>query len=289
MPPPPPPDPELVARAAEALMKSDALLIAAGAGMGVDSGLPDFRGDEGFWRAYPAYRHLGLAFEDLASPRWFEQDPGLAWGFYGHRRNLYRSTRPHAGFEVLLRWAKQRPGGAFVFTSNVDGQFQRAGFDEAAIDECHGAIDWSQCVNPRACDAGVFRADQAEVQVDPTTFRAGGELPRCPSCGGLARPNILMFGDFGWDSRRAEEQAERRTAWLGELRKAKRTIAVVELGAGTAIPTVRMTSERVARTFGGTLIRINPREPQVPDGFIGIPSGARATLEAIAAELGSLG
>jgi len=66
--------------------------LGAGAGMGVDSGLPDFRGDEGFWKAYPPMAKLGIRFSSMANPRWFESDPELAWGFYGHRLNLYRAT-----------------------------------------------------------------------------------------------------------------------------------------------------------------------------------------------------
>ncbi len=57
---------EAITRAAEAVRGAKAIIITAGAGMGVDSGLPDFRGPEGFWRAYPPYQALGLAFEDLA-------------------------------------------------------------------------------------------------------------------------------------------------------------------------------------------------------------------------------
>src|SRR5438093_10269086 len=87
--------------AAEAIRSAEALLIGAGAGMGVDSGLPDFRGDEGFWKAYPPFKKLGLSFVELANPNWFHSDPALAWGFYGHRRNLYRSTQPHQGFAIL--------------------------------------------------------------------------------------------------------------------------------------------------------------------------------------------
>jgi len=51
-----------IAQAARAIRQADALLIGAGAGMGVDSGLPDFRGPEGFWRAYPPFRQRGLRF-----------------------------------------------------------------------------------------------------------------------------------------------------------------------------------------------------------------------------------
>src|SRR5438105_14278934 len=122
-------DQATVRRAAEAVAAAEALVIAAGAGMGVDSGLPDFRGDHGFWRAYPPYEKLGLRFTDMANPGWFERDPALAWGFYGHRLNLYRARQPHAGFGILRAWAGRMRLGAFAFTSNVDGHFQRAGFD----------------------------------------------------------------------------------------------------------------------------------------------------------------
>ena len=87
------------ARAAELLEQADALVVAAGAGMGVDSGLPDFRGDEGFWKAYPPFR--GKKFYEMSNPHWFTTDPAQAWGFFGHRLHLYRSTMPHAGFAIL--------------------------------------------------------------------------------------------------------------------------------------------------------------------------------------------
>ncbi len=279
-------DPALVTRAAQAVAAADALLVTAGAGMGVDSGLPDFRGPEGFWRAYPAYRHLGLAFEDLADPRWFGEDPALAWGFYGHRRNLYRATKPHAGFALLKEWGGRAPAGSFVFTSNVDGQFQRAGFDPARVVECHGAIDWSQCL--ARCGVGVFQAEPAEVSIDPTSFRAAQPFPACPACGGLSRPSILMFGDGGWDGRRTEEQEARLGRWVEGL--VGKRLVVIELGAGTHIPTVRRTSEEVAQLLGGTLVRVNPREPELPAGLaggphVGLAAGGRAALEAIAAAL----
>jgi NAD-dependent SIR2 family protein deacetylase len=120
---------DAIQKANDAIRTADALVIAAGAGMGVDSGLPDFRGTQGFWRAYPRYEKLGLDFMSVANPEWFHRDPTMAWGFYGHRLNLYRAAVPHEGFAILRRWAGRLKHGAFVFTSNVDGHFQKAGFD----------------------------------------------------------------------------------------------------------------------------------------------------------------
>ena len=186
---------DTIERAAEAIDSAEALLICAGAGMGVDSGLPDFRGNEGFWNAYPPLRHLGISFVEMANPGWFEQDPILAWGFYGHRLNLYRETVPHRGFEILKGWAESKRFGAFVFTSNVDGHFQRAGFSDDTVLECHGSLNHLQCTSP--CGYSIWSAHTTEVEVDEESFRASEPLPRCPECGALARPNVLMFGDYG--------------------------------------------------------------------------------------------
>ena len=263
--------------AREAVADADAILITAGAGMGVDSGLPDFRGNEGFWEAYPPMKGLGISFFEMANPSWFERDPTLAWGFYGHRLNLYRNTEPHEGFEILRTWGQEKPGGFFVFTSNVDGQFQRALFPEDRILECHGSINHLQCASP--CTDDIWSAQDQDVAVDDQTFRAQQPLPSCPRCGGLARPNVLMFGDWSWISHRSHEQESRFAAWLQSIVGQK--LVVVELGAGTAVPTVRMTSEQTVQRNSGALIRINMREPQVPHDQIGIAGGALETLRSL--------
>jgi NAD-dependent SIR2 family protein deacetylase len=265
-----------VQSAVAAIQSADGLVIGAGAGMGVDSGMPDFRGTQGFWRAYPPYAKLGLDFPSLANPRWFRDDPALAWGFYGHRRNLYRSTVPHAGFQLLRRWAGRMKHGSFVFTSNVDGHFQKAGFDADRVLECHGSIDFLQCT--ASCGIGIFPADCSEISIDLETMRAALPLPRCPSCEALARPNILMFGDWEWDGSRTEEQQRRLQAWLDALTG---SLVIVECGAGMAIPTVRRFCQRLAEQAGGRLIRINLHEPSVPAGHIGLPLGALEALRAI--------
>lgn len=263
--------------AARAITNADAILVGAGAGMGVDSGLPDFRGNQGFWQAYPPYAKLGLDFITLANPRWFRTDPTLAWGFYGHRLNLYRKTNPHAGFQILKEWAEPKRHGAFVFTSNVDGHFQKAGHAPDRIAEIHGAIEWMQCL--ARCGVNAFPADSITVQVDERTMRAIEPLPRCPACGELARPNILMFNDWDWDETRTSGQQARLQGWLREVQSSK--LVVIECGAGTAIPSVRRGCETIAEEFGALLIRINVREAQSPDGHVGLAMPALAGLRAL--------
>ncbi len=267
-------DTTTIAEAARWIRDADGLLVTAGAGMGVDSGLPDFRGSEGFWRAYPALR--GTAFEAIANPTGFGSDPRRSWGFYGHRLALYRATVPHAGFALLHAWAAGMRHGAFVFTSNVDGQFQKAGFDAARIVECHGTIHRLQCVD--ACTDAIWPADAFVPEVDEARCELRNAMPRCPHCGALARPNILMFGDRAWLEHGTAAQERRLAAWLHAVERP----VVVEMGAGRALPTVRRFSER----HGPRVIRINPREPEIAPGRgLGIAGGAADTLTRIGAVL----
>lgn len=272
-------DPALLDRAADLLAQADGLIVAAGAGMGVDSGLPDFRGDAGFWRAYPALGQARMGFTSVAAPATFENDPALAWGFYGHRLALYRATVPHEGFALLKTWGARMTHGSHVFTSNVDGQFQRAGFDEQRIHECHGSIQHLQCLAP--CTQAIWPADAFLPEVDGDACRLRNAPPACPHCGSLARPNILMFGDRGWVEARSARQAARLQAWLARVRRP----LVIELGAGTAVPSVRYFSQQVVQA-GGRLVRINPREWQVAGALdVGLAAGALAGLRALATRM----
>lgn len=257
---------------ASAIASADALLVTAGAGMGVDSGLPDFRGNEGFWKAYPALANSGTSFTEIANPAAFRADPARAWGFYGHRLRLYRETAPHEGFHLLREFADDMPWGAFVLTSNVDGQFQKAGFSPSRVAEIHGSIHHLQCLQP--CHDAIWEATGFAPRIDEAECRLDMEPPRCPHCGGIARPNILMFGDWDWIDTRSAAQREALAAWLERVKR----IVVIEIGAGVDIPTIRRFSEHA----GGTLVRINPRAPEIPEHKgLSVPSGGLAALREI--------
>lgn len=266
-------------KAARVVKTSRALIITSGAGMGIDSGLPDYRGEEGFWREYPLYRRLGINYFDAANPEHFSSDPHFGWGFYAHRIDLYRKTNPHEGFYILKRWIKEFDLDYFVVTSNVDGQFQKAGYPEEKIYEVHGSIHYLQCTLP--CGDNIWYNDQ-EVEVDFETMRSLSII-HCPYCGAVARPNVLMFGDFSWIGDRSDEQGKRFRSFLASLKQSR--TAVIEIGAGRAIPTIRNTGERTVKNHNATLIRVNPREYNVPSGQISLPCGGLEALQGIDGEL----
>lgn len=87
-----------------------------------------------------------------------------------------------------------------------------------------------------------------------------------------------MFGDSAWLNGRAAHQRRHFDRYLANV---ELPLLVIELGAGTAIPTIRHLSEHLTHPDGCRLIRINPREAQVPAGQISLPVGALEGLEQI--------
>lgn len=261
---------DLIFRAAELVAAADGLIITAGAGMGVDSGLPDFRGNDGFWKHYPALAKAQISFTDIACPETFEKNPKLAWGFYGHRLNLYRNTAPHRGFSYLRTIGERLEGGVFVYTSNVDGQFQKSGLKWDQIVECHGSIHLLQCQNTFCQD--IWKATEFMPIVDEDECILISSFPLCKDCNGIARPNIPMFDDTEWASWRTRSQRARFDEWRQTVHRP----VVIELGAGDHIPTVR----RFGQSLDVPLIRINPTDANVDRPTdVAIQMGA---LEAIA-------
>ena len=266
-------------RAAQAIREADGLLIAAGAGMGVDSGLPDFRGKTGFWKAYPALGKVNIEFHRIASPEAFVRMPNRAWGFYGHRLNLYRDTVPHDGFRLLREMGAKLQQGAFVYTSNVDGQFQKAGFSENSVCEIHGSIHYLQCL--KNCSSS-WSADNFQPEVDVEQCRLTSPLPLCPGCHELARPQIMMFNDWSFIMDRVEMQKIQFDEWRSRVN----SLVTIEIGAGTDLPSIRRFAEFANKGF---LIRINPGDARISKAYnkqgVSLPISALEALRGIAAML----
>ncbi len=158
---------------AEWLREAAGLAVAfTGAGVSADSGVPTFRGPGGLWQKYKP--------EELASPEGFRRDPALVWRWYAWRMGLIKKARPNAAHIVLARLEEM---GLLmgVVTQNVDGLHQRAG--SKRVVELHGNIWRARCT---VCG---YRW----VLTNPP---GDDEVPvKCPMCGGLARPDVVWFGE----------------------------------------------------------------------------------------------
>ena len=159
---------------AKRLAKSPRITVVTGAGVSAASGIPTFRDPGGLWKSQRP--------EDLATPEAFDRDPLLVWEWYAWRRELVAKARPNRAHEVLAAWSLRDPGFRLV-TQNVDGLHERAGTRN--VTRFHGSL-WSLACRKRCGGA-------------PEAWDAPGPLgdlpPRCPHCGGLARPGVVWFGE----------------------------------------------------------------------------------------------
>lgn len=173
-------------RAAAVLARARHACVLTGAGVSAESGIPTFRDAlTGLWANFRP--------EDLATPEAFERDPKLVWQWYEWRRERVRRAGPNAGHFALARLAGRLPRLTLV-TQNVDGLHQRAG--SPAVIEYHGNLLRDRCV--------------AEQVVAERSREPGGGLPRCASCGGLLRPDVVWFGEpIPPDAMTAADQAAR--------------------------------------------------------------------------------
>ncbi|MGD2251900.1 MAG: NAD-dependent deacylase [Anaerolineales bacterium] len=147
------------------------LVVLTGAGISAESGVPTFRGPQGLWRTHRP--------QDLANPAAFARDPDLIWEFYRWRRKLIGDCAPNAAHKSLVE-IENAVSNFTLITQNIDGLHQAAGSRQ--VIELHGSVWGMLCSN---CQA---RWTDHRVELPPG-------LPRCERCGGLARPDVVWFGE----------------------------------------------------------------------------------------------
>jgi NAD-dependent deacetylase len=154
----------------ETLCRSRSAVVLTGAGVSAESGLPTFRGPQGWWRKMDPTR--------LATPEAFARDPALVWQWYEHRRTGALSTQPGAAHLAVATLQKRVPCFTLI-TQNVDGLHHRAGSSDVV--ELHGNLTRSRCVG----GCGV-------VELDPRPLTS---IPPTCTCGRLLRPDVVWFGE----------------------------------------------------------------------------------------------
>ena len=150
------------------------VLVITGAGVSAESGIPTFRGKDGYWR--------NLDPTKLATPEAFARDPNLVWDWYRERRQRIRKTQPNAAHRAIAKLAVQA-GEFLLVTQNVDDLHLRAGLRADKMVQIHGDIFMTRCSR---CD---FRRYEHEQGHDDSS------LPKCPECGALMRPGVVWFGE----------------------------------------------------------------------------------------------
>lgn len=243
----------------ELIDNADACLIFTGAGMGIDSGLSVFRGKEGLWEKYPDAKGLNLGFKDLANPNNYALYPEVVMPFYLDRYKSYVNAEPHSGYYELFGFAETLPFKYFTITSNVDGMFEKAGFDKDRIHEEHGSIHHWQCSNYHCS-----RTHKEKGLVDISNKNLDDfDALRCGHCNERLRPNICMFFDADWMDSIYDKQENLERRYMNNLlEKKKVNVVVIEIGAGEDIRTIRSKSELAAFDFYTKLIRINPDQEE---------------------------
>ena len=165
------------------------VFVITGAGVSAESGIPTFRGKDGYWRNFDPAK--------LATPEAFARDPQLVWEWYRERRERIRNAQPNAAHTAITKLA-QHADEFLLVTQNVDDLHARAGLAADKIVQIHGDIFVTKCSR---CDSE--RRDYEEEQED--------EIPRCLECGALMRPGVVWFGEqLPWSEvRRVENYLDR--------------------------------------------------------------------------------
>jgi len=149
------------------------VLVLTGAGVSAESGIPTFRGKDGYWR--------NLDPAKLATPEAFARDPQLVWEWYRERRQRIRGAQPNAAHKAIAQLG-QHTDECLLVTQNVDDLHARAGLQAEKTVQIHGDIFVTRC---SSCD---FERHEDEHEHEDV-------ISSCPRCGALMRPGVVWFGE----------------------------------------------------------------------------------------------
>ncbi len=254
-----PTDLEGFQEARDLLASADTVSVLSGAGVSAESGVPTFRGEDGLWKSYQP--------EQLATPHAFRRDSRLVWEWYDWRRGKIRECRPNPGHEALARFALGARDVRIV-TQNVDGLHEEAArtvaggsdADPAMPLELHGSIFRVKCTS---C---TYRVPHR----DPIPTESFDDLPKCPVCGSLLRPDVVWFGE-SLDAGVLSEAF--RVAQSAQVCLVVGTSALVHPAASVPLAT---------RDGGGEIVEVNPTEtPLTPLASVSLRGASGEVLPSL--------
>lgn len=223
---------------------SDRLLVVlTGAGISAESGVPTFRGKEGYWTIGSTEYHP----QELATYEAFRRMPDDVWQWYLYRRTVCRRAEPNVAHRALVA-LEQSAGDRFrLITQNVDGLHLRAGSSLAHTYQIHGNIDFMRCAEECTTTVYPIPEGMGDVARDHTLSKEELALLRCPRCTSRSRPHVLWF-DEGYD--------EPRYRWQSSIQAARDAALVLVVGtsAQTNLPWQVVT---LGARSGAVIIDVN--------------------------------
>ena len=235
---------ENVKHAKQILNKSEAVLIIAGAGMSVDSGIFTYRGTNGIWNKSIQIGNELYRYDEISSLEMWKKNPELAWGFKSNFYNMMNGCEPHEGYYNLLKFLQEKlQNNYFICTSNIDNYFERAGFDPAKIYEVHGTMKYLQCMDKKcSIRQGIIPLSESLLPSFNEDTLMAYNLPNCPYCKNILRPNVSMFGDHDFYGKPYEHARKRMSKWLLDVNKNNQRLVILEIGCGINPHSLRMNN-----------------------------------------------
>lgn len=167
------------------------IVVLTGAGISAESGIPTFRGEEGYWTVGSENYHP----MDLATNAAFRRMPEEVWRWYLYRRSVCRRAVPNPAHEALVALEQSLGDRFLLITQNVDGLHLRAGNTIARTYQIHGNIDFMRCEGETALSPVPLEIGDAWGRETPFTPEAR-RLLSCCAGDGLARPHVLWFDEY---------------------------------------------------------------------------------------------
>jgi NAD-dependent deacetylase len=167
-------------------------LFLTGAGISAESGIPTFRGQEGYWTVGSQNYHP----QDMATHQMWTREPKEMWRWYLYRKTICDRAKPNAGHHAIKQLEDILQGRFALISQNIDGLHRRAGNSEDRMCLIHGNYYYVRCGSDCSKTLYPFPQHIDEKEKDSAITDEEWNLLTCPECGSMLRPNILWFDEY---------------------------------------------------------------------------------------------
>jgi NAD-dependent deacetylase len=235
--------PALAAILADAVRSEKRLTVLTGAGISAESGIPTFRGPEGYWTVGSREYHP----QEMATWNMFSRAPLEVWKWYLYRMAVCSRANPNRGHRALVEMERLFRGRFTLITQNVDNLHLRAGNSPERVFQIHGNIFFMRCADE--CREALYPLPAGVTGKSKDQDLAKDEIAllKCPACGGITRPHVLWFD---------ETYNEVHFKFESSLRAAAETDLLIIVGTAGATNLPNQVAA-IAKHAGAVLVDIN--------------------------------